>query len=251
MTGNLTGRWSLAAAFDRAALTYDAMVALSPGYHDQLAAAARAAAEALPVPRPVPPGHGLTVLDLGCGSGASTRALLDGLAEGRPSAMALTGIDASAGMLKQARAKPWPPRVSFVHDDALAYLRAQPDAGTDVVLTAYLLRNVPDRDALLREVRRVLRPGGVLVVHDYSVAGSRRAQLVWALVCHLVIIPLSHVKGSDPGLHHYLYRSVRDFDSVAQICARLTHAGFTEVRHRSYAGRQRDLVHTLVATVPR
>jgi len=246
VSGNLTDPSSLASAFDRAAPTYDAMVALSPGYHDQLAAAARAAADALSVPC----GPGVTALDLGCGSGASTRALLDALAERRSGPLAITGVDASAGMLAQARAKPWPPEVSFVHDDALAYLRAQPNASADAVLTAYLLRNVSERESLLREVRRVLSPGGVLVVHDYSVAGRRRAQLVWALVCHLVIIPLSHLKGSDSGLHHYLYRSVREFDSVEEICARLRRAGFTTVRHRSYAGWQRDLVHTVVATVP-
>ncbi|MGB8380875.1 MAG: class I SAM-dependent methyltransferase [Dermatophilaceae bacterium] len=249
MTGDLTDRWTLASAFDRAAPTYDAMVALSPGYHDQLRSAGEAAAEALGRSA----GPEVTALDLGCGSGASTRELLaalTALVEGGSTGVTLTGVDASAGMLAQARAKTWPPGVSFVHDDALAFLRTKPAGSTDAVLTAYLLRNVPDRDALLDEVRRVLRPGGVLVVHDYSVAGSRRAQLVWALVCHLVIIPLSHVKRSDPGLHRYLYRSVRDFDSVEAVGARLTRAGFTQVRHRSYAGWQRGLVHTVVGRVP-
>ena len=70
-----TDRWVLADAFDRAAPTYDAMVALSPGYHDQLASAAEALVERLP--RPEPGTDSLVVLDLGCGSGASTRAVLD------------------------------------------------------------------------------------------------------------------------------------------------------------------------------
>ena len=246
MTGDLTGSWTLASAFDRAARTYDAMVALSPGYHDQLRSAGEAAAEGLGQTAR----NEVTALDLGCGSGASTRALLTALAKGGSPGVTLSGVDASAGMLAQARTKTWPPGVTFVHDDALAFLRTQAKGATDVVVTAYLLRNVPDRDALLDEVHRVLRPGGVLVVHDYSVAGSRRAQLVWALVCQLVIIPLSHLKGSDPALHHYLYQSVRRFDSVEEICVRLTRAGFTAVRHRSYAGWQRDVVHTVVGTVP-
>jgi len=58
----MTGReWVLADAFDRAAPTYDAMVALSPGYHDQL----RTAAEALVGRRPTPAAGaaGLRVLD--------------------------------------------------------------------------------------------------------------------------------------------------------------------------------------------
>ena len=70
-----TDRWVLADAFDRAAPTYDAMVALSPGYHDQLATAAGALVDRLP--RPEPGTDSLVVLDLGCGSGASTRAVLD------------------------------------------------------------------------------------------------------------------------------------------------------------------------------
>ena len=60
--------WVLADAFDRAAPTYDAMVALSPGYHDQLRTAAEALVDRLPAPGT--DGGALRVLDLGCGSGA-------------------------------------------------------------------------------------------------------------------------------------------------------------------------------------
>lgn len=244
----MTGReWALADAFDRAAPTYDAMVALSPGYHDQL----RTAAEAL-VAR-MPSGAGpARVLDLGCGSGASTQAVLDAwAAAGRsPSALAVTGVDASEGMVAQARAKAWRPGVELVVADAVTYLRAQPDASVDGVLGAYLLRNVPDRDALVAEVARVLRPGAAFVIHDYSVAGSPRAQAIWAAVCHGIIIPLAVVKRSDVPLHRYLYTSVRDFDSVARICERLQAAGLVDVRHRTYPGWQSDVVHTVAGSSP-
>ena len=260
-------RSQLAAAFDRAAPSYDAMVGLSPGYHDQLRGAGQALADGvLGAARPGPanpnPAEGpapVRLLDLGCGSGASTRALVAAvdaqLTGGGPArrpgaALRLVGVDASAGMLSQARSKAWPPGVEFVRDDALRHLHGLPDRSVDGVLAAYLVRNVDDRDALLEQVHRVLRPGGVLVVHDYSVAGSRRAEVVWAVVCHAVIIPLAYLKRSDTGLHRYLYRSVRQFDSVPRLVARLTQAGFLDVTHRSYRGWQDGLVHTVTARRP-
>jgi ubiquinone/menaquinone biosynthesis C-methylase UbiE len=240
--------WVLADAFDRAAPTYDAMVSLSPGYHDQL----RTAAEALVARIPRAAGTTPVVLDLGCGSGASTQAVLDAwTAGGGPTAgLEVTGVDASGGMVAQARAKVWPAGVDLVVADAVAHLRGLPDASVDGVLGAYLLRNVPDRQALVDEAARVLRPGRALVLHDYSVAGSLRARVTWAALCHGVIIPLAVLKRSDVPLHRYLYTSVRDFDSVDQVCRRMQSAGLGEVRHRSYPGWQDGLVHTVVGVRP-
>jgi ubiquinone/menaquinone biosynthesis C-methylase UbiE len=240
--------WVLADAFDRAAPTYDAMVALSPGYHAQLRTAAEALVDRL---RTVDRGVA-TVLDLGCGSGASTRAVLDAWSVGarRQEPLEVTGVDASEGMVAQARAKAWPERVDLVVADAVAHLASLPDACVDGVLGAYLLRNVPDRERLVREVARVLRPGGAFVLHDYSVAGSLRARAVWAAVCHGVIIPLAVAKRSDVPLHRYLYTSVRDFDSVQQVSDRLLRAGLVDVRHRSYPGWQDGVVHTVVGSRP-
>lgn len=244
-----TDGWVLAEAFDRAAPTYDAMVALSPGYHDQLRTAAGALVDRLP---PAGSGRPTTVLDLGCGSGASTAAVLAAWSgAGRSGDLALTGVDASVGMVTAALGKPWPDEVLFTVSDAVAHLRTLDDASVDGVLGAYLLRNVPDRAVLVGEVARVLRPGGVFVVHDYSVAGSVRAQAIWAMVCHGVIIPLAALKRSDVPLHRYLYTSVREFDSVGRICERLQQAGLVDVRHRSYPGWQDGVVHTVVGSAPR
>jgi len=242
--------WVLADAFDRAAPTYDAMVALSPGYHDQLRSAAEALVDRLPA-RGVD-GGALRVLDLGCGSGASTRAVLEAWAThgGSPDGISVTGVDASEGMVAQARAKRWPDDVTLVVSDAVAHLESLPSGSVDGVLGCYLLRNVPDRTRLVAEVARVLRPGGGFVIHDYSVAGNPRAKATWAVVCHVVIIPLAVVKRSDVPLHRYLYTSVRDFDSVPRVCERLLSAGLVDVRHRSFPGWQHGLVHTVAGSAP-
>lgn len=240
--------WVLADAFDRAAPTYDAMVALSPGYHDQLRTAAEALVERLPETGE----STLRVLDLGSGSGASTQAVLDAWSAGgrTPAGLTVTGVDASEGMVGQARHKAWPASVTLVVSDAVAYLESLPSGSVDGVLAAYLLRNVPDRDRLVSEVARVLRPGGGIVIHDYSVAGSARARAVWAAVCHGIIIPLAVVMRSDVPLHRYLYTSVRDFDSVDRICDRLLSNGLVDVRHRSFPGWQHGLVHTVAGSAP-
>ena len=82
-------------AFSAAAPRYDRMVSLNPGYHQHL----RTAAEALL--GTVSDRAAVTLVDLGCGSGASTRALL-AAAEGAGTQAGVLGIDASAGMLAQA-----------------------------------------------------------------------------------------------------------------------------------------------------
>ena len=236
----------LADAFDRAAPSYDAMVALSPGYHDQLRRSAHGllARATLPVDRPI------RMADLGCGSGASTAALLEAAAEVGAADPVVTGVDSSAGMLAEAARKPWPDSVGFVESDALSWLRSQPAASLDAVLAAYLLRNVTERDAIVAELARVLVPGGAVALQDYSVAGRPLAGALWAGVCHAVIIPLAVINRSDVPLHRYLYRSVRDFDSVEVLHDRLTRAGLTEPQHLRHSGWQRSMVHTLTAVAP-
>jgi SAM-dependent methyltransferase len=108
----------------------------------------------------LPGGEPLDVLDLGCGTGN----LLFVAAERWPGAR-IVGLDGSSGMLAVAarRAEALPAdvrrRISFVKADALSLPLA--DASFDLVATAYVLQMVPDRAAALREIYRVLRPGGI------------------------------------------------------------------------------------------
>ncbi|HEU5485116.1 MAG TPA: class I SAM-dependent methyltransferase [Microlunatus sp.] len=257
------------AAFDRAAATYDRMVNLNPGYHRHLQAAADALVEKLPV------GSGLTVVDLGCGSGASTDALVNSMGH-RGQAYTAIGVDGSAGMLEQARSKPWPTWVSFAQARAEELSRVVGEGGHGAdgavgaagngshgsagaggsdavvagVLAAYLFRNVADRDAVLRSVWELLAPGGVLVVQDYSVAGSPKARARWNAVSWSVVIPLSKVINRDTGIYRYLWRSVLDNDSVDDFAARMIGAGYTEVEHRTAGGWQRDILHTFRGRKP-
>ena len=89
-------RRAVPAAFDVGATAYDRMVGANPGYHDHL----RMSAHRMRIPNG---GRGARLLDAGCGTGASTAALLAAAPEAE-----IVAVDASEGMLREARAKPWP-----------------------------------------------------------------------------------------------------------------------------------------------
>lgn len=231
-----------AAEFDRAARRYDLLVGLNPGYHDHLRAAAGRLRELLP-DRPA------EVVDLGCGSGASTSALLDRIGEGRLAR--LLGIDASSGMLAQARAKRWPAQVGFAAGRAEQLPEVVPGP-VDGVFAAYLFRNVADgdRDATLRAVYDTLRPGGALVVQEYSVAGRLRQTVIWTFVCWFVVVPLAVLTSGRATLYRYLWRSVLRFDTVDGFTDRLRRAGFTDVEVETVPGWQHGILHTFRARRP-
>lgn len=250
MSADATSR--LREAFDDVAPEYDLMVGLIPGYHAQLVASAREFVRSLTdadgpgtvFDRP------LRIVDLGCGSGASTGALVQAFGDAGLR-VEIIGVDVSAGMLESARRKKWPAGVRFVQGTAEQVARGEveglaptPD-GFDGVFAAYLLRNVPEgeRDAFLAGLYARLRPGAPVLLHDYSVAGQPVATAAWTALCWGVIVPLSVALTRRPGLFTYLWRSVLEFDSVVQTMARLQRAGYSDVRARGMPGWQSSMVH--------
>lgn len=238
MRGELQ-RAEVVAGFDRAAPAYDRLVGANPGYHAHL----RRSAERLGLPPG--DGAGLRLLDLGCGTGASTAALVSVAPRAE-----IVAVDGSAGMLEQARRKRWPAGVSFVQADAGDLEAAGVQGPFDGVLAAYLLRNLPDPDPTLRQLLGLLRPGATLAVHEYSVADSALRRAIWNAVCTAVIVPAGRLLSGDPSLYRYLRRSVLDFDSIGTLSTRLRRAGFTRVRVAPMSGWQRGIVHTFLATRP-
>jgi ubiquinone/menaquinone biosynthesis C-methylase UbiE len=225
-------------AFDAGASAYDKLVGANPGYHSHL----RLSALRMRLPRQ---GEGLRLLDAGCGTGASTAALL-GVA---PKAD-IVAVDASSGMLAQATAKPWPSSVRFVESRIENLADAGVPGPFDGILAAYLIRNVADKDAQLQRFRALLRPGGTLAVHEYSVRDSRLAGIVWNTVCATIIIPIGRVRSGDASLYRYLRRSVNHFDGAGAFRDRLRANGFTAVRSETMPGWQRDIVHTFLGQAP-
>ncbi len=231
------GPASLPRAFDAHARSYDRLVAANPRYHDHLRLSARRMGLAR--------GSGLRLLDVGCGTGASTAALLDAV----PGAQ-VVGVDASAEMLAQARRKNWPPGVQFVHSRLEDLDRAGVTGPFDGILAAYLVRNLADPDAGLRAMHDLLRPGAPLAVHEYSARDSLRSRMVWDAVCWGVIIPMGRLRSGSGDLYRYLWRSVRAFDGVRSVAERMGRAGFIDIRTQTVTGWQTHIVHTFLGRRP-
>jgi ubiquinone/menaquinone biosynthesis methyltransferase len=224
--------------FDRVARRYDLLTTLNPGYGKHL----RWSAERLRLPRG---GEGQRLLDLCCGTGASTRAL----ARVYPRAE-IVGLDASEGMLEVARRKSFGRRVTFVAGDAMRPRESGIAGSFDAVMMAYGIRNVPDADGCLAAVRELLAPGAPVCFHEYSVRDSAVARAVWNAVTFGVIIPAGYLASREHELYRYLRRSVLDFDGVSAFEARLRAAGLEDVRTEPMDGWQRGIVHSFVARRP-
>lgn len=100
--------------------------------------------------RPIGPSD--RILDLGCGTGIVARVLRERLGGGAH----LTGIDINAGMLAKARSIA--PDITWVEGNAMAL--PVPDRAFELVLAQQVIQFTPDHAAAVREIRRVLAPGG-------------------------------------------------------------------------------------------
>lgn len=219
-------------AFNRAARTYDLLCTLNPGYRADLLRSARRL--------------GLDphakILDLCCGTGLSTAALR----RAYPRADIL-GLDASREMIAAARRKTGLVDTRFVVGDAMDPAASGAIGPFDGVLMAYGIRNVCDPDLCLQRLRELLRPGGIVCFHEYSVADSRAARAVWKAVSSSIIVPLGRTLSGNGDLYRYLRESVLAFDGVRAFEARLRRAGFTDVKTLPMGGWQRGILHSFVA----
>jgi ubiquinone/menaquinone biosynthesis C-methylase UbiE len=235
MNAVLTDKSAVPAEFDDAAGAYDLLTSLSPGYDYDL----RRSAQRLAL------GAGARVLDLCCGTGRSTAALRATYPDAD-----LVGLDASSGMLEHARKRAGLDATLLLGDatEPAAYGAEGP---FDAILMAYGIRNLPNPDRGLANIRAVLKPGGVICFHEYSVADSWWGRVKWAAVCWGVIIPLGWIFGGSTTIYRYLYQSVVQFDGVAAMEERLKRAGFVDVRTEPMGGWQRGVLHSFLARAPR
>ena len=161
--------------------------------------------------------HPRRVLDLATGSGD----LALTIAKKLPGAE-VTGADFSSEMLAIARAKGL---TNTAVTDALDLPFA--DETFDVVTVAFGLRNMQNWDAALREMARVLTPGGHLLVLDFSLPRGMLRPIYRAYLHH--ILPrIARLVTGEKGAYQYLGASIEKFPSGAVMCALLEQSGFRD-----------------------
>jgi len=142
----------------------------------------------------------------------------------------VTGLDFSPRMLERARRKD--PQVEWVQGDALAL--PFEDASFDAATVGFGVRNVADLEAGLRELRRVLRPGGRLGILEITT--PRGALAPFYRLWFDRVVPLLGKALPGGSAYTYLPASVRRFPAPEDLAALLERTGFANVRYRLFAG---------------
>lgn len=168
------------------------------------------------------------VLDLATGSGDVAFALGRGL----PSSTAITGMDFCQPMLDQAEAKKRAAgegryaNISFRQGDGLAL--PLPDQCVDAVTISFGLRNLADRPRGLREMRRVLRPGGRVFVLEFSQPYAWFRPFYYFYL-HRVLPGLAGLLTGDRAAYEYLNNTIGGFPDRPALAREISEAGFINV----------------------
>lgn len=173
----------------------------------------------------VAPAAGERVLDLAAGTGTSSQPFAERGALVVP-------CDFSVGMLRVGKkAKPYLP---FVAGDGTRLPFG--DDTFDAVTISFGLRNIVDTDAGLRELRRVTKPGGRLVVCEFSSPTWAPFRTVYLEYLMKTLPAVARAVSSSPDAYVYLAESIRAWPDQPGLAARIQQAGWTGVEWKNLSG---------------
>jgi len=205
----------VSAMFDRVAERYDLLNdALSLGMDRRWRTV---------VSRAVDGGPGQLVLDLAAGTGTSSRAF------SRRGALCVA-CDFSLGMLAVGARRP-ATGLAFAAGDALALPFR--DAAFDVVTISFGLRNVADTGQALREMLRVTRPGGRLVICEFSHLPVRRLNALYEQYLARVLPAVATRLSRNADAYDYLAESIRDWPPQQVLAGLIAAAGWSGISWRN------------------
>ena len=203
--------------FDAVAPRYDRANTVLSGGNDHLWRRATT--------RAVAPMPGERVLDLAAGTGTSSAALAAGGAT-------VVAADFSPGMLDVGRRRlAGNDRVLFVEADAVDLPFS--DGEFDATTISFGLRNVAEPRRALAEMYRVTRPGGRIVVCEFSHPPLRLVRAPYFRYLRSVLPRVANAVNGNAGAYEYLGESIEQWPDQAELAAWLREAGYRDVAYRN------------------
>jgi demethylmenaquinone methyltransferase / 2-methoxy-6-polyprenyl-1,4-benzoquinol methylase len=172
--------------------------------------------------RAVDPQPGEKILDIAAGTGTSSAALAKKGAE-------VTALDLSAGMIAVGRERH--PEITFVEGDAEHLPFA--DDTFDAVTISFGLRNVNEPIAALAEMVRVLKPGGRVVICEFSTPPVALLRFGYTAYLKRVLPGIAKLSSSNPAAYNYLAESIAAWPDQQVLSQWLRGVGFTMVAYRN------------------
>lgn len=176
------------------------------------------------------PRPGVIALDLCCGTGDIALALARQGAE-------VTGLDFSEPMLAVARLKnpkSQVPNPKFLQGDAQN--TPFPDGTFDIVTVGYGLRNLASVDTGLREMQRVARPGGRLLVLDFGKPDNRLWRAVYFGYLRFFVPLLGRIFCGNPAAYAYILESLQHYPAQRGVAEKMRALGLKHVRIINFLG---------------
>ena len=204
----------VAAMFDEVAPTYDLTNALLSFGQDRIWRRV--------VRKQVSPTSGQKILDLAAGTGASSAAFL------APGVKVVAG-DFSEGMLAVGRKRH--PEIDFVFADATALPFA--DNEFDAVTISFGLRNVVDVKKALLEMHRVTKPGGKIVVCEFSKVTNPLFRSFYNFYLNKLLPLFSRLASKTPEAYSYLSESILAWPNQEQLKEKIELAGYSKVEYKN------------------
>lgn len=208
---------AVSAMFDRVAPRYDLLnLLMTGGYVTRWRRAVTAA---------IAPQPGERILDVAAGTGTSSVPLDKAGAQ-------VVASDPSPGMLAAGRRRH--PHLTFAYADALDLPFA--NASFDAVTISFGLRNIGDTERALREMARVCRPGGRLVICEFSTPMTPLLRAGHRAVVRRMLPALGRLASSDPPAYHYLAETVLSWPDQRALAAVIRASGWHDVEYRNLSG---------------
>lgn len=150
----------------------------------------------------------------------------------------VSGVDISAGMLEVGRKKiadrGWSDRIELIQGDSVAL--PFDDGHFDCFTVAFGVRNFEDLQGGLRDMLRVLKPGGLGLVLEFSKPKHFPIKQVFGLYFKHIMPTVGRWVSKDPAAYTYLPESVQAFPEGEDFLAQLREAGYVDVKARALTG---------------